>query len=87
MATKIRLKRIGKKKQAYFRIVVADSRSPRDGKTIEWIGSYNPNIDPPAVKVKEERLVYWLEKGALLSPTVESILKNRIRSTKEKTKE
>jgi small subunit ribosomal protein S16 len=77
MAIKIRLKRIGKKKQSYYRIVVADVRSPRDGKLIEEIGTYNPNQEPSKVDINRERLQYWMENGAEITPTVENILKNR----------
>ncbi|HIE44498.1 MAG TPA: 30S ribosomal protein S16 [Candidatus Omnitrophica bacterium] len=84
MAMKVRLKRTGKKKQSFYRIVVADSSSPRDGKMIEQLGLYNPNLDPPEVKVNKERLQYWIEEGAIISPTVESILKSRVLLTTDK---
>jgi len=77
MAIKIRLKRTGKKKQSYYRIVVADVRSPRDGRLIEEIGIYNPNQNPAKVEVKKERLQYWMGNGATATPTVENILKSR----------
>ncbi len=74
MSTKIRLKRIGGKKKPYYRVVVADSRSPRDGKFIEEIGSYDPNRDA-GIKINEEKALYWLDTGACPSETVKSILK------------
>ncbi len=73
MATRIRLRRTGKKKQAYYRVVVADSRSPRDGRFIEVLGTYNPNTDPAQVTIDEERALYWLKTGALPSDTVRSL--------------
>lgn len=80
MAIKIRLKRIGKKKQSYYRIVVADVRFARDGRSIEELGTYNPNQDPAKVEVNKERLTYWLNNGAQITPTVASILKSRPKS-------
>ena len=77
MAIRIRLKRIGKKKQGYYRIVVAEARFSRDGRTIEEIGLYNPNQDPAKVEVDKERLAYWLGCGAKVTPTVANILKSR----------
>ncbi len=77
MAIKVRLKRIGKKKQSYYRIVVADVRFSRDGRTIEELGSYDPNQNPAKVEVNKERLTYWLGNGALITPTVANILKTR----------
>lgn len=73
---KIRLKRVGKKKQASFRVVVADARSPRDGRFIESIGHYNPRTDPPTVAVKEDRALHWLSRGAQPTSAVERILRN-----------
>ena len=64
MAVKIRLKRMGQKKAPFYRIVVADSRSPRDGRFIEEIGTYDPNLEPSAIKVDEEAAKKWLNKGA-----------------------
>ncbi|MDD5454245.1 MAG: 30S ribosomal protein S16 [Candidatus Ratteibacteria bacterium] len=77
MAIKIRLKRIGKKKQSYYRIVVADIRSPRDGRLIEELGIYDPNQNPAKVDINKERLQYWMGNGASATPTVENILKSR----------
>ncbi len=75
MAVKIRLKRMGKKKAPYYRIVVADSRSPRDGRFIEEIGSYDPNQDPSSFTVNEEAAKKWLANGAQPTDTVEKIFK------------
>lgn len=74
MAVRIRLRRIGKKKQPQYRVVVADSRAPRDGRFIETIGQYNPRIDPPLIRVNQERALHWLSQGAQPSDTVRSIL-------------
>ncbi len=74
MATKIRLARHGHKDYAFYHIVVADSRSPRDGKIIERIGSFNPNTNPSAVILNFERALYWLTVGAEPTDTVRNIL-------------
>lgn len=74
MAVKLRLQRMGKKKQPVYRLVAADSRSPRDGKFIEAIGLYNPLTDPATINLKEERALYWLNCGAQPTETVKSIL-------------
>ena len=71
---RIRLRRVGKKGQPSYRIVVADSRSPRDGAFVEWIGNYDPMVDPPAVVLNEEKARSWLKKGAQPSEPVERIL-------------
>ncbi|MBE6009447.1 MAG: 30S ribosomal protein S16 [Eubacterium sp.] len=76
MAVKIRLKRMGKKKAPFYRIVVADSRSPRDGRFIEQVGYYDPCKEPSEVKVDEEAVKKWLSNGAQPTATVERILKN-----------
>jgi small subunit ribosomal protein S16 len=75
LSVKIRLTRIGAKKQPYYRIVVTDSRSPRDGKFIEKIGTYDPKTDPSTVVLDKERAVEWIKKGAKPSNTVEKIFK------------
>ena len=77
MATKIRLARHGHKDYAYYHIVVADSRSPRDGKYIERIGSYNPNNNPAKVDLKFDRALYWVNVGAQPTDTVRSILSQK----------
>ncbi len=78
MAVRIRLKRIGKKKQPYYRIIVADIRSPRDGKFIETIGYYHPlaKTEEEKVKIKREKLEKWLKKGAKPSDTVNNLIKS-----------
>ena len=75
MAVKIRLRRMGQKKSPFYRIVVADSRSPRDGRFIEEIGYYNPNTDPSVVKFNEEAAKKWLATGAQPTETVGKLLK------------
>ena len=72
---KIRLMRVGKKKQPSFRVVVADSRSPRDGRIIEAIGHYHPRQDPSLINIDSERAVYWLQRGAQPSETVKHLLR------------
>ncbi|MER2040936.1 MAG: 30S ribosomal protein S16 [Desemzia incerta] len=74
MAVKIRLKRMGSKRKPFYRIVVADSRSPRDGRFIEEIGYYNPIVEPVQVKIDEESVLKWLSDGAQPSDTVRNIL-------------
>ena len=74
MATKIRLQRGGHKDYAFYRIVVADARAPRDGRFTEKIGSYNPNTNPATVDLNFERALYWLEVGAQPTDTVRNIL-------------
>ncbi|MFP4395949.1 MAG: 30S ribosomal protein S16 [Anaerolineales bacterium] len=72
---KIRLRRVGKKKQPSFRIVIAESTSPRDGKFVETIGFYNPRTEPETVQYEEERALYWLSVGAQPSESVRRIFK------------
>lgn len=74
MSVKIRLKRMGSKKRPFYRIVVADSRSPRDGRFIETVGTCNPLTDPETVTLKEEKVMNWLNNGAQPSDTVRNIL-------------
>lgn len=74
MSVKIRLKRMGSKKRPFYRIVVADSRFPRDGRFIETVGTYNPLTDPETVTLKEEKVMNWLNNGAQPSDTVRNIL-------------
>ena len=77
MSVRIRLKRFGTKRRPYYRIVVMDSRSPRDGKTIEEVGFYHPiEIEEKQIQVKEERVRDWLNKGAQPSDTVRKLLNN-----------
>ena len=75
MSVKIRLARHGAKKRPFYRIVVADSKSPRDGRFLENVGTYNPLIDPAKVVLKQERIKYWINQGAILTDTVKSLLK------------
>ena len=76
MATKIRLQRHGRKNYAFYPIVIADSRAPRDGRFIERIGSYNPNTNPATITLNFERALYWVTNGAQPTDTVRSILSN-----------
>ncbi len=75
MSVKIRLARYGAKKKPFYRVVVADSESPRDGRYIENVGTYNPLLDPVEVTLKSERIKYWMDQGAIPSDTVKSLLK------------
>jgi len=72
---KIRLKRMGAKKTPFYRVVVADSRYPRDGRFIEEIGTYNPMVDPAEIKIDVEKANEWIKKGAQPTDTVRSLLK------------
>ncbi|WP_283617983.1 30S ribosomal protein S16 [Ligilactobacillus hohenheimensis] len=74
MSVKIRLKRMGSKKRPFYRIVVADSRSPRDGRFIESVGTYNPLTEPETVTLEEDQIMSWLNNGAQPSATVKNIL-------------
>ena len=75
MAVKIRLRRMGQKKAPFYRIIVADSRSPRDGKFIDEIGTYDPNLEPSAISVDEEAAKKWLNNGAQPTEVVSKIFK------------
>ncbi len=75
MAVKIRLKRLGSKKNPFYRVVVADERSPRDGRFIEEIGYYNPLTDPVDIKIDAEKATKWLGNGAQPTETVRTLLK------------
>ncbi|MGF7057246.1 30S ribosomal protein S16 [Brassicibacter mesophilus] len=75
MAVKIRLTRMGAKKKPFYRIVVADSRSPRDGKIIEEIGYYNPVVEPKEIKIDDEKALNWLSNGAKPTETVNDLFK------------
>ena len=77
MAVKIRLKRMGAKKSPFYRIVVADSRSPRDGRFIETVGTYNPVAQPAEVNINEELALKWLQDGAKPSDTVRNLFSNQ----------
>ncbi len=76
MAVKIRLRRMGAKKAPFYRVVVADSRYPRDGRFIEEIGYYNPMTNPAEVKIDTEKAAQWIKNGAQPTETVKSLLKN-----------
>jgi len=76
MAVKIRLKRMGAKKAPFYRVVVTESSSPRDGRFIEEIGTYNPVTQPAQVRLNEERAIHWLQTGAQPSDTVRGLFSN-----------
>lgn len=82
MAVRLRLARMGRKKRPFYRIVAADSRSPRDGRFIERLGFYDPMQEPPDIKVDLERVDYWLGEGASPSDTVNSLI-NKARAATE----
>lgn len=77
MAVRIRLRRVGSRKNPNWRVVVADKRSPRDGRTIETIGHYNPQTDPSTIVVDSERAQHWLDHGAQPTPTVARLLRTK----------
>jgi small subunit ribosomal protein S16 len=77
LSVKIRLRRTGTKKQPHYRLVVTDSRSPRDGRFIEVIGHYHPMSDPPAIELQEERALLWLQRGAQPTETARSVLQRQ----------
>lgn len=77
MAVKIRLKRMGSKKNPFYRVVVADSRSPRDGRFIEQLGYYSPLTEPATIKLDDDKTLAWLQKGAQPSDTVRTILHSK----------
>ena len=76
MAVAIRLRRMGSTRRPSYRVVVADSRSPRDGRFIEILGHYNPLTEPPTVKIDREKVQAWISKGAQPSNTVKKLIKN-----------
>jgi small subunit ribosomal protein S16 len=75
MSVRVRLTRVGGKKNAIWRVVVADQRSPRDGRFIETIGQYNPQTEPSTIVIDEERLQHWLARGAQPTGTVKQLMK------------
>ena len=77
MAVKIRLRRMGAKKRPFYRVVVADSRAPRDGRFIETLGYYNPCVDPAEVKIDSDRAKYWIGNGAQPTDTAQALLKKQ----------
>ena len=74
MAVKIRLARAGSRKRPYYRLVVSDVRSPRDGRFIELVGTYDPRLDPPRVTVKNDRIEHWMARGARPTRTVGQLI-------------
>lgn len=86
MAVKMRLRRMGAKRNAFYRLVVADSRSPRDGRFIEELGYYDPTTEPATVKINEEKALEWLANGAQPSDTVKSLLHKQGIMQKHNTK-
>ena len=92
MAVKLRLKRMGAKQRPFYRIIAADSRSPRDGRFIETVGTYNPIKQPAEITVNEEKIMYWLSNGAVPTDTVRNILSKqgimkKFAESKSKSKE
>ena len=77
MAVKLRLKRMGSKKAPFYRVVAADSRSPRDGRFIETVGTYNPIAEPAEVKIDEEKAMKWLSEGAIPTDTVRDLFRSQ----------
>jgi len=77
LAVKLRLRRMGKKKQPIYKIVAADARSPRDGRFLEILGLYNPLTNPHTVNINEDRILYWLSNGAQPTNTVKSLLRQK----------
>ena len=75
MAVRIRLRRVGSRKNPIWRVVVADKRSPRDGRTIETIGHYNPQTEPSTIVIDEERLQHWVSRGAQPTNTVKQLVR------------
>ncbi len=78
MAVRIRLTRLGRKKKPFYRIIVADSESKRDGKFLDILGTYDPLQDPAAIKIDNEKLQDWIGKGALPTTTVKSLIKKAV---------
>lgn len=77
MSVKLRLARWGAKKKPFYRIVAADIESPRDGKFLESVGTYDPMVEPAAIILKEDRIRYWMGEGAIPTTTVKSLLKKQ----------
>ena len=86
MSVKIRLARFGAKKKPFYRIVVADSAFPRDGRFIERLGTYDPRKDPPEITLKGEKILQWIQKGAQPTLTVKQLLKKGGLFSKEEAK-
>ena len=83
MAVKLRLTRRGAKKKPFYRIVAADSEAPRDGRFLDIIGTYDPNYDPAAVVLKNDKIDYWLDQGAIPTETVANIIKKARKDSAE----
>jgi small subunit ribosomal protein S16 len=81
MAVRIRLARMGAKKKPFYRLVAANSEAPRDGKFLEILGYYDPMKDPAVIRIHEDKVKYWIEKGALLSESAGALLKKQGLST------
>lgn len=77
MSLRIRLQRHGRKRQPFYRIVIQDKEAPRDGRFVEVLGFYNPLPDPPDIRIKTDRVLYWLERGAEPTETVASLLRRQ----------
>lgn len=77
MAVRIRLTRMGAKKKPFYRLVAADSEAPRDGKFLDILGYYDPKTDPAIIKIQEDKVRYWLEKGAVMTESARSILRKQ----------
>ena len=77
MAVRIRLSRMGAKKRPFYRLVAANSEAPRDGKFLEILGTYDPMKNPAAIKIREEKVRHWLEKGAVVTESARAILKKQ----------
>ena len=75
MSVRMRLKKLGGRRDPHYRVVIADARTPRDSRTIEEIGYYNPKTDPPTITIKEDRAIHWLLNGVQPSETVASLLR------------
>ena len=80
MAVKIRLARHGKKKHPFYRIVAADREFKRDGRFIEILGTYDPNVDPAIVNLKQDRVKFWMDQGALPTDTVRSLIRKHLKA-------
>ncbi|MEE1353796.1 MAG: 30S ribosomal protein S16 [Acutalibacteraceae bacterium] len=83
MAVKIRLRRMGAKKQPSYRVVVADSRYPRDGRFIEEIGFYDPTVEPPVIRIDQEKAQQWIKNGAQPTDTVRALIKKAAAAEEE----
>jgi len=77
MAVRIRMTRMGAKKRPFYRVVAADSEAPRDGRFLEILGYYDPMKDPAVTKIHEDKMKYWISKGALVSESVKALLKKQ----------